>query len=46
MPVISPSASTSMPMAREALGKPGINIMLPEMTTRKPAPAERTMSVI
>jgi hypothetical protein len=46
MPMISPDGSTSMVRAREALGSPGINIMLPEMTTRKPAPAERTTSVM
>lgn len=37
MPVISPSASTSMFKAREVLGSPGISIMAPEVTTRKPA---------
>src|SRR5260370_39179702 len=46
IPMISPDASTSMVRAREALGRPGISIMLPEMTTRNPAPAERTTSVM
>ena len=34
-----------MAKAREVLGRPGMSIIAPEMTTRKPAPAERAMSV-
>src|SRR5258708_35054503 len=32
--------------ARETLGRPGISIMFPEITTTKPAPAESDASVI
>ena len=42
--MISPSLSVSMPIAREALGSPGISIMAPEVTTRKPAPADSSTS--
>jgi len=45
MPVICPVGSTSMARALLVLGRPGMSIMLPQMTTRKPAPAEREMSV-
>src|SRR5579871_1228553 len=40
-PRICPESSRSMDAARETLGRPGMSIMLPEMTTTKPAPAER-----
>src|SRR5215467_8341758 len=40
MPVIFPESSTSIEAARETFGRPGINIILPEITTTKPAPAE------
>src|ERR1051325_6627488 len=40
MPIIFPESSTSIEAARETLGRPGISIMLPEITTTKPAPAE------
>src|SRR5437870_12603075 len=40
MPVILPESSTSIDAARETLGSPGMSIMLPEITTTNPAPAE------
>src|SRR5215470_2626651 len=40
MPLIFPESSTSIEAARETFGRPGINIILPEITTTKPAPAE------
>src|SRR5215471_2573468 len=45
IPTISPLASTSTLKARGALGNPGISIMLPAITTTKPAPAESEASV-
>jgi hypothetical protein len=32
--------------ARETLGNPGISIVAPEITTKKPAPVEGAMSVM
>ena len=43
-PVILPSASTSMFTAAGFLGRPGMVMMLPQMTTTKPAPAARRTS--
>src|SRR5215831_16309373 len=40
MPMILPESSTSIDAARETFGSPGISIMLPEIATTKPAPAE------
>ena len=40
MPTIFPESSTSIEAARETLDRPGMSIMLPEITTTKPAPAE------
>src|SRR5215471_127331 len=44
-PTIAPLESTSMLAARETLGSPGMSIMLPAITTTKPAPAESEASV-
>ena len=43
-PVILPSASTSMLTAAGFLGRPGMVMMLPQMTTTNPAPAARRTS--
>src|ERR1700739_4304577 len=45
IPTISPAASTSTSTARDTFGKPGISIMLPEITTTNPAPEESDASV-
>src|SRR5882724_4966302 len=45
MPTISPLAFTSTLAARDTLGRPGISIMFPAITTTKPAPAESDASV-
>src|SRR5712664_4338139 len=39
-PMRAPESSTSMEEARDTLGRPGISIMLPAITTTNPAPAE------
>src|SRR5258708_23877005 len=39
-PMMAPESSASMEEARETFGRPGISIMLPEITTTKPAPAD------
>src|SRR5581483_581746 len=44
-PLITPSSSTSIDAARDTFGRPGINIMFPQITTTKPAPAESEASV-
>ena len=43
--MISPLESTSMFMARVALGRLGMSIIAPEVATRNPAPAESDISV-
>jgi len=43
MPVILPDESTSIFMAREAFGSPGMSIIAPEVTTINPAPTERDL---
>ena len=43
-PVIRPSSVTSMLTAAGVLGRPGMVMMLPQMTTTKPAPAARRVS--
>src|SRR5699024_1734020 len=43
-PVIRPSSVTSMLTAAGVLGRPGMVMMLPQMTTTKPAPAARRTS--
>src|SRR6266481_4771438 len=39
-PMMAPESSTSMEDARETFGRPGMSIMLPEITTTNPAAAE------
>ena len=43
-PVMRPSSSQSMSMAAGCLGRPGIVMSAPQMTTTKPAPADRRTS--
>ena len=40
IPMIVPESSTSIAAARVIFGSPGMSIMLPAITTTKPAPAE------
>ncbi len=43
--MISPDSSTSIDAVRETFGRPGISIMLPEIATINPAPAESDASM-
>jgi hypothetical protein len=43
---MAPESSTSIEEARETFGRPGISIMLPEITTTKPAPAELDFATV